>query len=126
VDFRQGSRQTCLAFEVDRGTVERKPIQRKIRAFLDYANGPYQEAFGTQSLTVVFITTAGERRLRELLTWSEAALGAGSDQNRADLFRFTASDASAVAPADLFFGPRFLRPFDPQRLSLLVAPTDAA
>jgi hypothetical protein len=125
VDFRQGSRQTCLAFELDRGTVERKAVQRKVRAYLHYTQGPYQEAFGTRSLTVVFITTAGERRLTELLTWSEAALAAEAAQTRADLFRFAALDAASIPPVDLFFGPRFLRPFDPHPLPLLAASNDA-
>lgn len=125
LDLRQGAHQSCLAIELDRGTVERKSLQRKIGAYLEYARGPYQAAFGTQSLTVVFVTTSGQHRVNELLKWTEAALKARGAENRADLFRFAALDAALIEPDDLFFTAHFARPFAAVPVSLLTRVPDA-
>jgi hypothetical protein len=106
LDFRVGGPyQVCLAVELDMGTEEQKKWRRKVRALLAFANGPYQEAFGTTSLTVSVVVTAGERRLGELLGWTEAELQAAGEQQNASLFLFVACSPADVAPDDLFLRP---------------------
>src|SRR5207237_2660327 len=99
LDFRIGGPyQVCLAVELDMGTEEQKKWRRKVRALLAFANGPYQEAFGTTSLTIAVVVTAGEKRLGELLSWTEAELAAAGEQQNASLFLFVACSPAEVAP----------------------------
>lgn len=58
-----GNLQMCLVLELDRGTLEQRAWRRKVRSLLAYARSPYQERFGTTSLTVAVVTTAGRRAL---------------------------------------------------------------
>ncbi|TAK30920.1 MAG: hypothetical protein EPO21_18440 [Chloroflexota bacterium] len=120
LDIRQGDLQSCLAIELDRsGHVERKPFQRKVRGFCRYAQGPYQKAFGSQSLTVVIVATSGTRRLSELIRWTETELASTGAQDQADLFRLSAFDPATADPNDAFFATIWRRPFDPNPLPLL-------
>ena len=43
VDLRQGNRQTCLAFEVDRGTMGPRAMQRKLAAWLAFRGAAGQD-----------------------------------------------------------------------------------
>jgi hypothetical protein len=119
VEFRRGMEQACVAFELDRGTEGRKQIQRKIRGLVHFARGPYQEAFGVKSLTIVFVTTAGARRLQELLSWSEKELSRLDASADADLFRFAAVNPRGIDAHTLFFVPLFTCPFDGEPRPLL-------
>jgi len=119
IDLAHGQLQTCLAFELDRGTVEREPWRRRIRGMVKVASGPYQSAFETDSLTIAVVTTSGDKRLRSLISWTEQELADIDAKSDADLFRFAALDPRSIGPAELFFTPRFLRPFDPYPLPLL-------
>lgn len=113
-----GNLQMCLVLELDRGTVEQRAWRRKIRSLLAYARGPYQERFGTTSLTVAVVTTAGEKRLGSLLRWTEAEIGTdcGGD---ADLFRLTGISAEEASPEAIFGQPVWYRPGDEAPVPLL-------
>ena len=108
-----------LAVELDRGTEEQKKWRRKVSNLLRYANGPYQETFGTRSLTFAVVTTAGEERLLELLAWTRAEL----EQNRRS--RWATSSCSRAPPPDtmdaesMFLLPRWYQPFSETPLALL-------
>jgi hypothetical protein len=53
-----------LVFELDlSGRIEREQFQRKIRGFCHLDRNAVEKAFGTRSLTVVFVVRAGDRRL---------------------------------------------------------------
>jgi hypothetical protein len=119
IDTRFAGAQFCLALEMDRGTEERKQVQRKIRGYLRYIKGPYQEAFETDSLTVVFVTTAGEGRLRNLVKWTEHVLSHDAAEHHVDLFRFASFDPASIEPTKIFQGPLWYRPFKEQPLPLL-------
>ncbi|MCL5959437.1 MAG: replication-relaxation family protein [Chloroflexi bacterium] len=120
LDLRKEKAQTCLAIEIDRsGGVERKPFQRKVRGFVEFVKGEYQQTFGTQSLTVVFVIMSGERRLREVLAWTEKELEAINEKDQADLFRFAMLDPAAADPHQVFCAPIWQRPFDSTPLALL-------
>jgi hypothetical protein len=66
-----------ILLELDRGTEGPRPWREKIRSYLAALEGPYQQRFGQESLTVAIVTPAGERRLGQLLGWLEAELLAG-------------------------------------------------
>ncbi|HEU0074390.1 MAG TPA: replication-relaxation family protein [Dehalococcoidia bacterium] len=115
----QGSFQVCLAVELDRGTEEQKKWRRKVSNLLRYANGPYQETFGTRSLTVAVVTTAGEKRLLELLAWTRAELEAKQEKSQDDLFLFTSASPETMNSESMFLLPRWYRVFSETPLALL-------
>jgi hypothetical protein len=84
-----------------------------------YADGPYQEAFETTSLTVVVATTAGERRLLDLLRWTEAELAAAKEEAQGDLFLFASFSPESAQAADIFLARRWYPPFRRQPVALL-------
>lgn len=119
VDLRRGDLQTCLAFELDRGTVSRKDWQRKVLALAAYSHGPYQEAFDTESLTIAIVTTASARRLNELLTWTEAVLEDAAAEEFAPVMFFAAFDPATIEPREAFYSPIWQQPFADSSVPLL-------
>lgn len=112
VDVRIGTVQHCVAFELDGGTERRKKIKRKVQDLLDYSQGPYQSAFGTQSLTIAFVVAqGGSGRADELLRWIEAVLEERGRRQDADLFRVACFDPACIEPEQAFFGAMWRRPF---------------
>lgn len=122
VDIRLGTFQECLALELDRGTEEQKVWNSKIARLLAFAAGPYQQAFGTQALTILIVATPGEGRVRQLLKWTESELTRqrATDED-SELFWFTACDPAA-GPEALFFSPVWYRPFLKEPLVLWERP----
>jgi len=116
----EGELQACFALELDySGGVNRTKWQRRIAAYLVAAGTVYPQAFGTPSLTVCVLVRASERRLAQLLTWTETVLTARQAQAQADLFRFAYADPATLAPAALFGQPGWQRPFERQPVRLL-------
>lgn len=115
----QGAYQVCLALELDRGTEEQKVWRRKVRGLLAYANGPYPDAFQTKSLTVAVVATSGDKRLLQLMRWTESELTARHEQGQGDLFVFTGVGSDSAEMADLFFSRRWYQPFGEQPMALL-------
>lgn len=115
VDLRiAGVQQICLALEVDMGSEEQKKFRRKVRALVAWANGPYEERFGTTSLTITVVAKPGVKRQLELLRWTETELVAQGQECYADMFRFIDGSAESVEPEEFFLSPCWLRPFDGQ------------
>lgn len=113
VDLRVGSLQHCLAFELDRGTERKTKIQSKVKHLLECSGAPYQQAFGTTSLTVAWVVAkGGDGRVEELVRWSEEVLRSAGTTHEADLFRFAAFDPAEMEPGNVFFGALWRRPFD--------------
>jgi hypothetical protein len=69
----------AFALELDRGTVERVPFARKVRAYGEWkVSGAYERAFGTESLRVLFVVDETRRdpaRLRRIKGWTEEEHG---------------------------------------------------
>lgn len=119
VDLRIAGRyQECYAFELDRGTTAAKPWRRKVAALVAYADGPYQQAFGTRSLTVAVIATPGEGRAAQLRRWTEAELRSMGREDAAGLFRFCGTPLPGHDPAQFFGSAAWQAPLsdDPQPL----------
>jgi hypothetical protein len=121
VDLRRGNLQTCLAFELDRGTVSRKNWTRKVQALNAYSKGPYQDAavFDTNSLSIAVVTTASERRLNDLIDWTEDAFEQTSGDDIVSSMFLAAFDPATIAPRQAFYSPIWSQPFSDQRLPLL-------
>ncbi len=86
-------RRKCIVLELDRGSeTNMAEFKRKIRAYVHYASegGAYQAMFGVKSITVAYITTAGENRLRTIRAWCEQELKEQKLEYEAPLFRFAA------------------------------------
>lgn len=120
VDLRLlGRYQECYAIELDRGTTEQRAWRRKVAALIAYASGPYQERFGTASLTIAVVATPGRGRRDQLIRWTEAELRSQGQENQANLFRFTGVPIVESDPTDIFAGAVWHRPFDPYPTPLL-------
>ncbi|MGI8550160.1 MAG: replication-relaxation family protein [Dehalococcoidia bacterium] len=94
--------QMCLGFEVDNGTEWQAAWRLKVQALLAMESGPYVEAFGVETLTIVVVAPTAERALQFRL-WTEAELAAQGAEDRGDLFRF------GVMPPDLSDASAFFR-----------------
>jgi len=114
-----GEFRVCLVLELDRGTEEQKAWRRKVRGLVAYANGPYQEAFGTRSLTIAVVTTSGVRRLIDLVRWTERELVELKHQQQSDLFMFTAVTPDAIVPSALFLGQVWYQPCASDAIALV-------
>ena len=70
------------------GTMDQKPFRKKISSLIEFSRQSYEHIFGTPSLTIVFATPAGERRLNNILNWTQKELIDSHSEKEADLFRF--------------------------------------
>jgi hypothetical protein len=118
VDLR-ASDTTCLAFELDRDTVEREAWGKKMRAYNLATLGEYQEAFQTDRITIAVVTTADQRRVRELIKWTENELEKVGDVGLADLIMFASFDPASLDPISAFCSNLWQQPFKPSFYSLL-------
>jgi hypothetical protein len=135
VDLRIGGYQSCLWLEVDRDTEHIHDWIAKISSIIEYyGSGRYEERFGTDSLTVLGIAVpktgkSAQRRMQELLGWTESTLKELGKAQWADVFRFTAVDPARVwvspkdeedlTPTDYFHSAHWLTPFDSRPRPLL-------
>ena len=120
LDFHiRGAERLCVVLELDRATEEERAFKRKVRGLLAYAAGPYQQAFGTESLTVAIATTGGERRVERMRVWCEQVLREQQHERDADLFFLTALPSGELDPKALFLSPLWSRPFATDRVPLI-------
>jgi hypothetical protein len=120
-------RRKCIVLELDRGSeTNMAEFKKKIRAYVYYAypGGPYEQMFGTQTITVAYLTTAGENRLRMIKLWCEQELREQRLEHEAGLFRFSAlpyeidPDTKAMKLQDidskrLYLSEVWFTPFEP-------------
>jgi hypothetical protein len=105
VDLRLDERfQECYVVELDRGTSGQRAWRGKVAALLAYADGPYQRAFGTASLTVAVVAVTGARRRDTLVAWTLAELVRLGREDAAGLFRLAGVNPAVSPPATLFTG----------------------
>lgn len=111
--------QYGLAWEVDRGTERQRAWAEKIAWLVRWAEGAYQEQFGTASLTIGVVATEGEEHARRLLGWTEATLRALDAEHAAPLFRITGLHPAHVAAARFMLDPHWAVPFSDTRVALI-------
>jgi len=92
-----------ISLELDRATEDQRVWRHKVAAYAVWANGPYQEAFETDNLTIA-VACPTERRCTVLMDWTMRELQARELAEYAQLFLFTATAPVAVSPARFFFG----------------------
>ena len=114
----RGTYQMPLVVELDRSTEEQRKWRRKVRLLVGWAHGAYRQAFGTDSITILVVTTGGERRLSTLLRWTEQEL-ASLGREEAELFRLTTFTRERQVPEDIFFRPLWRVPFAEEAVCLL-------
>ena len=116
-----------LCIEVDRGTEKQKDFRDKIRALLRFNQGPYQQAYGRQALTICVIACPGAKRLESLLAWTEAELNElRVAEQAADIFRFATfgiewhtPESARPSPEDIFIEPNWTIPVSRHTVPLL-------
>ncbi len=123
LDLRTGQEQYCLLLELDRGTHGQQAWKRKVRGFVGLSNGPYEQRFGTTSLTIMVLTTSGVERLERLVRWTAEELASLDRTALCELFCFTAADPAVIEPARLFFDPLWMSPGSTYRVPLLEPPS---
>ncbi len=119
--------QIAMCLELDRGTISVKPMKEKLRACLKFIDGPYQEAFHTNAVTIAYATPSGHHRAELLRSWCEQVLTEQKRKDDSKFFYFTALPqqmidfAMDLDPHTLFLSPVWYTPFstDPK---VLLAP----
>lgn len=105
--FSRASEQVAICLELDRATEDNLSFRSKIRKYVSFSSGAYQEAFGTGSLTIAFVTTGTSRRVQQMKAWTREELTKLNALGFADLFLFTALDSGVVNGVELFTAPVF-------------------
>ena len=100
--FSRGSEQVAICLELDRATEDNLSFRSKIRKYVAFASGAYQETFGTGSLTIAFVTTGSDRRVQQMKQWTRDELARLNALTFSDLFLFTSLDAGCVDGLELF------------------------
>jgi DNA-binding MarR family transcriptional regulator len=108
----------CIAVEVDRSTMSQARWKQKVTALIAFCQGPYQEAFGREAITIIVVTPT-EKRRDDLLIWTQQTLSSLQQAEEADLFRFASVDAAVVRPGDVFLSPIWYVPFAADPVPLL-------
>jgi Replication-relaxation len=117
---RRGRESFPILLEVDMGTMDRVRWQDKVRRYLAFLDGQFQDAFETDVGTIAVIIRDDEKRLTDLKRWTEQELARAAAKDMGDLFYFTLF-TDDLSPTDLFLSPRFLVAFSEGKASLLPA-----
>lgn len=132
--FAIGEQVTGVAFEIDRGTEDYDDPRQanwkgKITSWLAFASGnppPYRSVFPYEALTVGVVVRSGgigtkpsEKRLRDLLTWTERTLDELGASAWGAFFRFTTADPTTMSPDGFLRGDHWIIPYSYQSVSLL-------
>jgi hypothetical protein len=99
--------------ELDRGTVNTVyRFRERIRDYCDFVtSGAYQRDFGSNSLTILWVTTAGDRRVEQLRKWTKAELTDSQNQAHMKFHRFLAVPplfSGCLRPEAFLFSPVWL------------------
>ncbi len=106
--FSRANEQVAICLELDRATEDVWKVRAKIRNYVAFAQGAYQQVFGTSALTIAFvIASGGDRRVQQMKTWTGEELRKLNALSFADLFLFTPLDSGAVDGTALFTAPVF-------------------
>lgn len=119
VDFALNHESFPVAFELDRGTLSKERLRGKIAGLMRWCQTTYQEQFGTDALSLAFVTTAGERRVKFLLSVIEETTRQLGYEEEASRFLVTGQSAVGIQPVEYFLGPVWQRPFIRQLEPLL-------
>jgi hypothetical protein len=114
-----------IALELDRATEDQKVWREKVAAYTVWSEGPYQDKFETDNLTIA-VVCPDERRRAALLDWTMRELKARQLEEYAELFLFTATSPVEVAPQRFFFSKVWREAGSVKPISLLEPPAQAS
>lgn len=98
-----GSYKVSLVLELDRATMEKNALRRKLRGLVI--------RYATEPVVVVILTLGGAKRLGDVIGWVEDILGEVNSRYHADLFRIAAFDPAQADPKEAFLAPIWRQPF---------------
>jgi hypothetical protein len=91
-----------IALELDRGSEDQSAWRRKVAGYAAWVQGPYQQAFATDNLTIAVVTPTRERR-DQLRHWTHVQLARQDAVHLAELFLLTAVSPVTTSPHRFFF-----------------------
>lgn len=112
-----------FALELDRGTEEQKLWRRKVAKIKAWAEGPYEDAFDTDNVTIAVVTPTPRRR-DTLRHWTVLELANRGWTDYEEIFLFTSADPVLTSPRALFFDRLWYLPTGEPPVSLLEWPED--
>jgi hypothetical protein len=112
---------TSIALELDRATEDQKVWREKVAAYTVWSEGPYQDRFETENLTIA-VVCPDERRRAVLLDWTMRELKARHREEFAELFLFTASSPVETSPKRFFFSKVWREAGSVKPISILEPP----
>src|SRR5215208_3807318 len=145
--FRQKKVHDCICVEVNLTPVEQKRWRQKVKSYY-YALPSYRARFGMDAIVVAVMVASSldfplkragatqslddmrlmqveerrrDKRLRDLLRWTEMELTALNALEETDLFRMRSINAETLTPTKLFLAPKFRVPNEASLVSLIPA-----
>lgn len=110
LDFRltteQGQRRMPVFLEHDRGTEEQHYFKRRIRGYIALLKtDAFQERFGIRRITIAFTTFKGDRRLKQMRSWTDEELKATNESQEIGATFLFAALPDAVTPQQAWLEP---------------------
>ncbi len=104
----EGQRRMPVFLEHDRGTEEQQYFRRRIRGYITLLKtDAFHERFGIRTITVAFTTFQGEKRLKQMRTWTEEELKATHEPWEIGSAFLFAALPEAVTPEQAWLEPRW-------------------
>jgi hypothetical protein len=116
-----GAAPISIAVELDRATEDQKVWREKVAAYAYWAEGPYQEAFETDNLTIAVVCPSNTR-VSVLADWTMRELRTRNLAHLGDIFLLAAASPVGSTPERFFFDPVWRSANQPSATSLLEAP----
>lgn len=111
--------RASIALEYDRSTVSPNAWRRKIRGLLVFAEGAYQDAYGSDCITIAIATTGGSGRAAQIRSLIEQEVDKAGRRQDGELFLVTALPEGDVDPQAFFLNPIWRQPFAADPVPLL-------
>ncbi len=116
-------RRFTIWLELDRGTIEAKQFKRKLRGIGEaVSSGVYEKQFQAKSVQVAFATTAGDKRVQQMQTWTREISSSPSLKENSilsEMVLFT-SLPQIIDPHSLFCTPVWHTAFQEKELVALL------
>lgn len=119
--YKSGKFYTNILCEVDRATEYRTRFKKKVQSLARFIrpNGAYSSLFGADVVTIGFITTGDETRLRNMQEWTKQALGEIGKSKYSGNFFFRRIKFGEIYMKPLFLEPVWYTPGERKPVSLL-------
>lgn len=116
-----GTSRASIALEYDRSTVSPAAWRKKIRGLLVFAEGAYQESFGSESLTIAIATVGASQRAEQIRSWIEDELKKAGREQDSNLFLLLNIPDGEIDPVQFFTQPIWMQPLSAQPVALLAS-----